>query len=80
MYERMLQRFDEISRGRQLSVGHSQFKKNMGLLQNSPVFEQHSLRMQKRRLELQEIQKDNLLMIGHIMSPNNTVKRLELEK
>lgn len=79
-YDKMLRRFDEINRGQQLSVGHSRYWRNLRPLENSPVFEHHSVRNVIRKKEMQSIERDNLMLMSQILSPNNTVNRSQLEK
>ena len=76
----MLKRFGEINKGQELSVGHSIYKKNLKPLQNSPVFDQHSMRNVIRKKEIECIERDNLMLMGSILSPNYTVNRSQLEK
>ena len=80
LYNKMLKRFDEINKGQDLAVGHYRYKKNLKPLQNSPAFEQHSLRTVARKRELETIEKDNLILMSQILSPNYTVNRSQLEK
>ena len=76
----MIKRFQEIKRGRLLSVGRAQYKANMSTVQFSPVYDMHSVRCVERKQWLDVVERDNMILMKKLCIPNHTVRTLELEK
>lgn len=80
MMSNLLSNFEKIDRGKQLSVAHADYTKNLRSLVECPVYQEHSLNRHGRDKMLLDIDRKNVILMKKLEKPNHTVKNQDLRK